>query len=528
MTHQATRPDAVPVIHPTRRVWPARSESLARGFITFLGGPLGRHAEVGRARWWTPLRVLILTSLVWLSFGFLSKANCLQGVRGEDGVVGLNWSGNRQYVSACYNDILPLYNGRGLNEGGFPYAFSWVEGDLTRYMEYPVLAGLFQGAVAWLTRLTYPLVESLPLAVAESAWYFCLTALVLSAFWVAGIRLLVDLAGNRVWDLWLVAASPIVIMHAFTNWDIPSVFAVILALWLVTRGRPGWAGAAIGLGTAFKLWPLFLLGAFLVLAVRSRAWAAFARMLTAAVLAWLAVNVSVMLRYPQAWAEFTRLNSERGWEWTTVWAVVSRITGWQGFDAGGGAPEILNAVTLTLFALACAGVFALGTMACRRPRVAELVFLIVAAFLLINKVWSPQYSLWLVVPAVLALPRWRLLLAWMLTEMMVWPVLMLHMHGAENKGLPGEVLDVVVLTRDAFIIAMIVLVVRQMLGYGRDKVAEAHGGLDPLAGSFGQADRFVLGRGVGRAGRRDVPVSPAEEIGVGVDKRPAAPVKEGH
>ncbi len=526
MTRPASPNDAARVIRPDRRVSPARTEPLARGFITFLGGPLGRHADVGRARWWTPLRVLVLTALVWLSFGFLSKANCLAGVRGEDGAVGLDWSGNRQYVSACYNDILPLYDGRGLSQGGFPYAFSWVEGDLTRYMEYPVLAGLFQGAVAWLTRLTYPLVEALPLplTIAESAWYFSLTALVLSAFWVTGIRLLVDLAGNRVWDLWLVAASPVVIMHAFTNWDIPSVFAVILALWLLARSRPGWAGVAVGLGTAFKLWPLFLLGAFLVLAVRSRKWAPFLEMLITAILSWLAVNVPVMLRYPEAWAEFTRLNSERGWEWTTVWAVVSRRTGWQGFDAGGGAPEILNAVTFTLFALACAAIFALGTMASRRPRVAELVFLIVAAFLLINKVWSPQYSLWLVVPAVLALPRWRLLLAWMVTEMLVWPTLMLHMHGTENKGLPGEVLDVVILTRDAFILAMIVLVVRQMLGYGRDKVAEAHDGLDPLAGSFGQVDEFVLGAGVGRPTRS---VSAEEQEGVGVGKRPAAPVKEG-
>lgn len=523
MTAPVSSPEKAHIIHPSHRVSPAWTEPLARGFIAFLGGPLGRHAEVGRARWWTPLRVLLLVSLVWLSFGFLSKANCLGGVRGEDGVVGLDWSGDRQYVSACYNDILPLYNGRGLNEGGFPYAFSWMEGDLTRYMEYPVLAGLFQGAVAWLNRLIYPAIEALPFAIAESAVYFSLTALILSAFWVAGIRLLCDLAGNRIWDVWLVAASPILIVHAFTNWDIPSIFAVILALWLVARKKPAWAGVAIGLGTAFKMWPLFLLGAFLILAVRSRKWAPFLAMLGTTVLSWLVVNVPVMLRYPEAWAEFTRLNSERGWEWTTIWAVISRRTGWTGFDSGEGAPEILNAVTFILFAAACAAIFALGIMTKRRPRVAELVFLIVAAFLLINKVWSPQYSLWLVVPAVLALPRWRLLFSWMLAEMLVWPVLMWHMHGAENNGLPGEVLDIVILVRDAFIVVMIVLVVRQMLGLNKDKVAQAHAGMDPLAGSFGQSDAFILGSGIGRENRIDQDLlltareagSTVDEVGLG-------------
>ena len=36
----------------------------------------------------------------------------------------------------------------------------------------------------------------------------------------------------------------------------------------------------------------------------------------------------------------------------------------------------------------------------------------VAGFLLLNKVWSPQYSLWLLPLAVLARPRWRSLLLW--------------------------------------------------------------------------------------------------------------------
>ena len=41
------------------------------------------------------------------------------------------------------------------------------------------------------------------------------------------------------------------------------------------------------------------------------------------------------------------------------------------------------------------------------PRLAQLGFLIVAGFLLVNKVYSPQYVLWLLPLAVLARPRWR-------------------------------------------------------------------------------------------------------------------------
>ena len=474
--------------HPALRVSPGRTEPLARGVIDFLGGPVGRYAAVGRSRWWTPLRVLISVALVFLSFAYAQKAACLGGTVGEDGTVGLNWAGNRQYAAACYNDILPLYAGRGLNAGGFPYAFSWQEGDLTRYMEYPVLAGLFQGGVGWLARHTYGLIDALPGAIPEASWYFTLTALIISGLWILTIRMLVSLAGNRVWDVVLVAASPLLIVHGFTNWDLPSVTFVVAALLLVARKRPAWAGVMVGLGMSFKLWPLYILGAYFVLAARSRRWAPFLTMCATAIASWLVANLPVMIAYPDAWREFFRLNSERSWEWTTVYALISRMTGWPGFDAPGGEPVILNAVSLLLFVGLCAAIAWFGLIVERRPRVAELVTLIVVAFLLVNKVWSPQYSLWLLVPAVLALPNWRLIFTWGVVDMMLWPVLMWHMMGTENKGAPDWLLNVFVLGRDGLIIAIAVLVLRQMLGKSVDKVRQAHAGEDPLAGSFGQHD----------------------------------------
>ena len=42
------------------------------------------------------------------------------------------------------------------------------------------------------------------------------------------------------------------------------------------------------------------------------------------------------------------------------------------------------------------------------------------AFLLTTKVWSPQYSLWLVPLLALARPRWRLALVWQFVEIAVW------------------------------------------------------------------------------------------------------------
>ncbi|QQU86346.1 glycosyltransferase family 87 protein [Corynebacterium propinquum] len=480
-------------------VAPAETEPAARKFVDFLGGPVDKHGRLAESRWFHPVQVIVSVAMLFLAGGFLTKAHCTRGsINPDTGAIDLDWSGNRAYVSACYNDIIPLFAGRGLDTGGFPYAYSWQEDDVTRYLEYPVLTGYFQGIMGWLARVSYPPVEAVSkylVPVPMAGWYFILTVLVLSLFWVATVRMACALAGRRIWDIMLVAASPLVLVHAFTNWDILAIFFAVAGLLLFARGRTAWAGVAIGLGTATKLWPLFLLGAIIVLALRLRRFRALIIVAITTAVTWLVVNLPVMLAYPEAWNEFNRLNSTRSWEWTTIYAVAARLTLFDGFDPDGAeVPQILNTVSLALFIASCVAIAILGLVVKRQPRMAELVFLIIAAFLLFNKVWSPQYSLWLVIPAVLAFPRWRLLLTWMAVDMLVWPVLMWHMHGADNNGLPAEFLDVVVLTRTGLIVVLVVCVVRQMLGKNlpgqqisgdrnqADPVYRAHNGYDPLAG----------------------------------------------
>ena len=51
-----------------------------------------------------------------------------------------------------------------------------------------------------------------------------------------------------------------------------------------------------------------------------------------------------------------------------------------------------------------------------RPRLMQLCFLTLAAFMLTNKVWSPQYVLWLIPFAVLARPNWKAIVLWQIAE----------------------------------------------------------------------------------------------------------------
>ena len=72
------RVDDTDSLSPTDRIVPTWTESLAAGASRPFGGPLGRHAVVGRHWFWTPLRICLLLAVITLSLGWLGKAACVQ------------------------------------------------------------------------------------------------------------------------------------------------------------------------------------------------------------------------------------------------------------------------------------------------------------------------------------------------------------------------------------------------------------------------------------------------------------------
>jgi uncharacterized membrane protein len=459
---------------------PTWTEPLAGTASRLVGGPLGRHALVGRSPFWTPLRVVLLIAVAVLAVGWLGKVPCLQEYSTPDGELTLDWRNSRQYVSLCYSDTVPLYGIEGLSSGAVPYRDSWLENPDTpeqkvRYMEYPVLTGFFQYANArladgwlWVAARASLVPAALPVVV-----YFDITAVWLALAWLVVVWAVRTLRPARPWDAALVALSPLVAVHAFTNFDTLAVACATGGLLALARRHPLLAGLLIGVGGAFKFYPLLLLLPVLVVAARRRELGVAGRVIGAAVLTWAALNAPIALAYPAGWSEFFRLNRNRPADPDSLYYVLSYFSGWDGFDgplAAGQVPQVLNLVSASLFALCCVGVLVLGLRAPRTPRLSSLAFLLLASFLLVNKVWSPQYSLWLVPLAVLALPRWRLLLGWMLVDALVWVPRMFYYLTPANKGLPPDWFLGAVLVRDAMVVLLCVLVVRSVLRPGADPV----------------------------------------------------------
>ncbi len=101
------------------------------------------------------------------------------------------------------------------------------------------------------------------------------------------------------------------VFHAFSNWDLLAMAFASAALWAWSRRRPVLAGAMIGLGTAAKLYPVFLLVAIAVLAGAPAGGRRRVGVGSAA-LVWLAVNGPVALAYHRGWWEFYSFSIDRG------------------------------------------------------------------------------------------------------------------------------------------------------------------------------------------------------------------------
>lgn len=483
---------------------PSRTDFLGAALSEVIGGPVGRHALIGRQRFITPLRVMFMIALVFMALGWTTKSACLQtvGTGAADQKVA-NWSNQRAYYELCYSDTVPLYGAELLSQGKFPYKSSWLEmkdgkpalaydgTPAVRYMEYPVLTGLYQYVSMALAK-TYTAVTkatALP-AAAEVVMFFNIAAFGLALAWLATVWATSALAGRRIWDAALVAASPILIFQIFTNFDALATAFAVGGMLAWARRKPYLAGALIGLGVAAKLYPVLLLLPVVVLGIRTGRLTGAAKAALATFATWLVVNLPIMVLFPRGWSEFFRLNTRRGDDMDSLYNVVKSFTGWGGFDQNLGLwqpPVVLNAVSALLFVACCAAIGYIALTAPRRPRLAQLAFLVVSAFLLTNKVWSPQFSLWLVPLAVLALPHRRVLLAWMTIDALVWVPRMLFLYGEQNRGLSEQWFTATVLIRDIAVAVLCALVIRQIYRPELDLVRMRRLQDDPAGGPFDQA-----------------------------------------
>jgi uncharacterized membrane protein len=248
----------------------------------------------------------------------------------------------------------------------------------------------------------------------------------LAAWFLTGVH------RRRPWDAALFALSPVLLFEGLINWDLLAVACVAGALWAQARGRPAVTGVMIGLGTALKLYPLFLFGGLLVVWGRQRRWRELAVAGVAGLAVWLVTNAPAYLSGRHEWSVFWTFNTHRGADLGSAWLVLQQMAN-HTF-----AVHTINLVSWVFFLAWCAGVAVLGLLAPQTPRLAQLGLLVVTGFLLVNKVYSPQYALWLLPLAVMARPRWRDQLIWQSGEIFYFASVWWYLGSYLNPGGGGD------------------------------------------------------------------------------------------
>ena len=389
------------------------------------------------ARFWSIPRILVAMTVAMILLSALSMQWCR--VNG--------WAGDGMNLHGCYSDVAALYPARELDQN------PWAPFSGEHWFEYPVLTGLVAVVAALITHGLDALSVGYWGARTELLHWdisFLFTAVV----WIVLVLTVMRTAGrdagpsarHRPWDAAIVALSPAILFGAGINWDLWATASLALAVLLHVRGRHLGAGVMVGVGVSFKIFPLFLLGAVLVLALRhelsrrgmlgGRASSGriglreFGLTAAGAVGSWLLINLPAMLASWDSWQQFYSFSAGRGAGNSSIWHV------WLLADGQGLSADQVSFWSFTLFLMSCLSVLALGLFAPEEPRVAQLLLLIVAAFMVFNKVYSPQFMIWLVPLIALARPRWRDALIWQAFQVLHFWAIWMYFLGQQPEAVP--------------------------------------------------------------------------------------------
>jgi uncharacterized membrane protein len=225
-------------------------------------------------------------------------------------------------------------------------------------------------------------------------------------FNAVGLALLAATATGLLWRhfgararRWLFA--PPLIVEGLINWDLVAVAPAVGGLLFWSRSA-FWAGALLGVGAAAKLFPALYVAMLAASCVPAREWRRARQLLMGATVAVGTIVVPLLVVAPHAVGYFLDFHAARSPTRGTLLSFILRNPAlpdlWvpqRAFATVGTITSItLTAVTLGLLAARVARGKLDAVPACAIGTI---------AFLLANKVYSPQYDLWLV-PFLVMLP----------------------------------------------------------------------------------------------------------------------------
>ena len=221
--------------------------------------------------------------------------------------------------------------------------------------------------------------------------YFLINILLIAALFV-GTTLLVARINPSKW--YLLPVLPAVIASLYINWDMWAVFGAIAAIYWFDRKKYGLSSMALAISIATKFFPIVLLIPIAVIFVMQKEYRTGARYLLQTVVLWIMINAPFALTTPTGWWRFFKLNGNRPADLGSLWQALNIFNIY---------PPHINIYWIVIFGVSTLVVVGRLLRNAKPPTLAQIAFVFVALFTAFNKVYSPQYVLWLAPLGVIAL-----------------------------------------------------------------------------------------------------------------------------
>ena len=309
-------------------------------------------------------RFLILSSL------FLSVIAVTLAYFKFEPCMSSGWISPNVYQHGCYSDITALYHSRGLSEDIWPYSSG------KNSLEYPVLSGLGMWLLSLVVRNG---------ATGLNQFYF---VNILTIF-LALFALIFFLNKFERKNSYLFALSPAVISALFINWDIWALLPMVISLYLLKEKKYSASAAILSMSIFLKFFPVILLIPMVFTLKddkKSRNQFLKSFVLTSAV-----INVPFLLSSIQGWLKFYIFNYHRGVDYGSIWYLIALKGTWISQLNWIVTPLVISLTLIIYWRY--------------RQELMGSIFLASVVFFTFNKVYSPQYVLWLAVIALLFFPK---------------------------------------------------------------------------------------------------------------------------
>lgn len=355
---------------------------------------------------------------------------------------GTNWATPDQYIHACYSDLPSLYEARGLSN----HRWAYIGGE--NAIEYPVITGIIMWATSWLAH--------------SPSGYFNLNAIFIGILFIGSIFLVRKMAPHR-FNLYLI--SPAVIASLYINWDLWAVVTMLAAIYYFDKEKYKESSIYLGISIATKFMPIFLLLPITIILWRRNKKREIITYSLISFGTWLIINIPVAITTPDGWWRFYQLNLQRGPDWGSIWYTLSIFSI---------SIENLNYISVLILLAVFTGISIFLLEPRNAPTLAQVAFIVLASVMVISKVYSPQYVLWLTPLAVIALKERNTLSAywiWQITELLYHVAIWQHLATVTGStfGLPATTYGVLAAIRILATVYLIATFIRQSLADKRSK-----------------------------------------------------------